>query len=748
MERRLAAILAADVVGYSKLMTEDEEATLELLQAHRSDLFNPKVSKHNGRIIKLMGDGTLVEFASVVDAVKCAIDIQSALSEADSAIRLRIGINLGDVIVEGDDIYGDGVNIAARLEALGQVGDVLVSRTVADHVKGKIAAGFEDLGEHNLKNISEPIRVFRAVLPDLAVLPRAASGQSKRAGRLALVTGGLAALVLVASAVVWQLSRQPSEELALADRMAFALPDKPSIAVLPFANFSEDDEQEYFADGITEDLITDLAKISSLFVIARNSSFSFKGKKVKVRQVAEELGVRYVLEGSVRRAGDKIRINAQLIDATTGGHLWAERYDGSNADIFDLQDKVTSKIVSALALSLTPQEVRSVASNETSNPSAHDAYLLGLSFYHRRTPSDNAIARTHFERAIELDSDYSSAYVALAKVYIRAITGEEDYSQKLGFDISAGTSRPWKILQKTKSRPDKDHYLIRSRLALKGYQSDRAVALANRALNLSSNDAEVMEALAEALIFSGQPKSGIEYARNAIRQNPTQLGRPHYLIGLAEFFLGNTRGAVASLNRAIEVSPDETGYLFLLAAAYGELGEIKQAKEAFAKVRQRYDFAWPVHKIVPRYPFLDASVLERFANGLKAAGSPVRSAEFLRLKAENRLTGPELKSLLFEAKIEGMHYWLDSPVVRWRQSRSADGRVEHFRGAIQPGVNNGDTGIGRIENDMLCEVWPKLAKDLEICVVVFRITERIAQIRWGDYVMVTVTGPHPFSLAE
>lgn len=748
MERKLAAILAADVVGYSKAMTEDEEGTLQQLQAHRTDLFNPIVAENNGRIIKLMGDGTLVEFASVVDAVKCAADVQSALSEDDGKIRLRIGVNLGDVIVEGDDIYGDGVNIAARLEGLAQAGDVLVSRTVADHVKGKVTADFEDLGERKLKNIAEPVQAFRLVLPHHDVLPSAEIARAKPPARFALLAVGIAALVLVIGVLAWQRPWEPHNEPASAERMAFALPDKPSIAVLPFANFSEDANQEYFADGITEDIITDLAKISSLFVIARNSSFSFKGKQVKVRQVAEELGVRYVLEGSVRRAGEKVRINAQLIDATTGGHLWAERYDGSNADIFELQDKVTGKIVNALALSLTPQEISNVSSGKTGNPAAHDAYLLGLSYYHRRTPSDNAIARTHFEKAIQLDPDYSAAYVALAKVYVRAIAGTEDYAHKLRFEWVTGTSKPWKYLQKAKSRPDKDYFLIRSRLALKGHQPHRAASLAKRALELSSNDAEVKEALAEALIFSGQPEAGLKNARDAIRQNPTQIGRPNYLIGLAQFSLGDARAAVDSLNRAIEQIPDDIGYYFVLAAAHGDLGEAEKAKSAFLKARQRFDWAWPLHQIMASYPFSNVAVLDRFAHGLKTAGVPVRSGEFLRLHAGNRLSGPDLRSLLFGAQIQGVHFWLESNVLRWKQIRSNDGSVQHLRGSIQPGVVDGDTGIGKIEDDVLCEVWPKLARDLEICVVVFRVVERIRRIKWGDYVMVTATGPHPFSLVR
>jgi TolB-like protein/class 3 adenylate cyclase len=347
MERRLVAILAADVVGYSGLMERDEAGTLAALKSLREDLFDPKIAAHHGRIVKLMGDGTLVDFSSVVDAVVCAVDIQRAMAArnaeapAEERIDLRIGVNLGDVIIEGDDIYGDGVNIAARLESLAEPGGVCVSRTVFNHVRHKADIGFENLGEHQVKNISEPVVVYRALVDaEGGEEPRAAP--KRQVGwRKSVFAGAAAALVVIAGLLIWQRPWAPGVEPASLARMAHPLPDKPSIAVLPFTNMSDDPNQEYFTDGMTEDLITDLAKISGLFVIARNSVFTYKGKAVEVRQVAEDLGVRYVLEGSVRRAGEQVRINTQLIDATTGGHLWADRYDGSLGDIFALQDKVT-----------------------------------------------------------------------------------------------------------------------------------------------------------------------------------------------------------------------------------------------------------------------------------------------------------------------------------------------------------------------------------------------------------------------
>jgi class 3 adenylate cyclase/TolB-like protein len=325
MERRLAAILTADVVGYSRLMGEDEAGTVARLEGLTAEILGPLIEQHSGRIVKLMGDGFLVEFGSVVDSLECAVSWQKAVearaeqTSEDRAIRFRIGVNIGDVIVKGDDVYGDGVNVAARLEGLAQPGEVLVSRTVADHVKGKIGSGFEDLGERELKNISEPVQVYRVVAQTGAPTTTTAARKKTGLPKVPLIAAGLAVLILAAGAVLWLKPWAPRIEAASVERMALPLPDKPSVAVLPFDNMSGDAEQDYFSDGMTEDLITDLSKNPELFVIARNSSFAYKGQKVKVHQVAEELGVRYVLEGSVRRAGDQVRINAQLIDATTGG---------------------------------------------------------------------------------------------------------------------------------------------------------------------------------------------------------------------------------------------------------------------------------------------------------------------------------------------------------------------------------------------------------------------------------------------
>ena len=424
VERSLTTILAADVVGYSRLMAVDESGTLAQLKTHRKEIFEPKTAKYRGRVVKLMGDGTLMEFGSVVDAVNFAVDVQRAMAlrnadvPKDQRVSYRIGINIGDIIVEGDDIYGDGVNVAARLEALAEPGGICVSRTVFDHVKGKVEVGFEDLGAQTVKNIPEPVQTFKVMLDSPTTEPViVAAPRAKRTVRWPVVAGSLVFLVIVSGALLWLRPWEGRLEPASGEVIALALPDRPSIAVLPFTNMSDDPNQEYFVDGMTEDLITDLAKIESLFVIARNTVFTYKGKSVVVPDVARELGVRYVLEGSVRRVGDQVRINTQLIDGASGAHIWAERYDGSLTDIFALQDQITSAIVAQLKITLTPDEQRLQVLKGTDNPDAHDAYLRGWQFYRRYTPEDFVEAIPHLERAVKLDPDYGQAWAALASVY-------------------------------------------------------------------------------------------------------------------------------------------------------------------------------------------------------------------------------------------------------------------------------------------------------------------------------------------
>ena len=370
MERRLAAILAADIVGYSKLMEQDETGTLSSLKTHRVEVFDPIVGKHNGRIFKLIGDGALVEFASAVDAVKCAIEIQRHLIRVEGGLVLRVGVNLGDVIVDGGDMYGDGVNIAARLESIAKPGSVCLSGTAYDMVSGKVDCEFEDGGTRRLKNLSKPVRVYHCKI-----------GTS-------------------------DYSRKRAEEQGQTERR--------SIAILPFSNMSGDQEQEYFSDGITEDIITDLSKVSELLVISRNSTFSYKGQAIKIQQVSADLGAQYVVEGSVRRSGNRVRVTAQLIDGASGGHLWAERYDRELLDVFEVQDDVTRNIVDALKVAIAPKERRAIERVPTRNFDAYDLCLQGRNLLYEMNRENLYKARQLFENAVELDPNYALAFSGLA----------------------------------------------------------------------------------------------------------------------------------------------------------------------------------------------------------------------------------------------------------------------------------------------------------------------------------------------
>jgi len=753
MERRLAAILTADVVGYSRLMETDEAGTLVALKAHRRELIDPEIASYRGRIVKLMGDGALVEFASVVDAVTCALAIQRGMADRNQSvpenrrIDLRIGVHLGDIIVDGDDIYGDGVNVAARLEGLAESGGICLSQQAYDQIETKLRLPVEDLGQQQVKNIARPVRAYRILRAGAAPLVPLTPKKPRVGTPWLLGLAGVMVLTVLGLVIgLWQ-PWAPDVEPASVEAMAFPLPDKPSIAVLPFSNMSDDPSQEYFADGMTEDLITDLAKISGLFVISRNSTFAYKGRAVNVRQIAEDLGVRYILEGSVRRVGNVVRINVQLIDATTGGHLWAERYDGKLADILNLQDQVGMRIVDALALELTPQEAQLFGDLGTENVEAHDAYLLGLSFYYHRTPEGFAEAKTHFERAIELDAGYSAAYAALAKVYAQA--DSINYSRALRINDYDALAKARMSLAKAQSQPIADVHVVRSWLACHRHQHRQAVAEAERALELSPNDVDALEALSQARIYAGQPNLGITLAERAMRQNPTLLTRPFLLMGLAEFALGDFNKAAEHIERARQLGSEETKYAGILAAAHGLLGHMEKAKAAFDVFRKSHTEPPDLARSMVLFPFSDAKVLERLAEGLERAGAKVwfsrEDGGYLPLNALNRLDGADIAPLFFGTKIVGKDF---SSSATWQRTGTVDGAVKYNGFQIQPGIPRKTAGFSRIEDEMLCERWEAMPEPVEFCSVIFRVPEGNARIRWGNYVIVTDTAPYPFNLAK
>ena len=587
-ERRLAAIVQADVVGYSRLIGLDEEGTLARLRRHRAEWIDPKIAEHRGRIVKTMGDGLLLEFPSVVNATRCAVDIQRGMADRnaglgdDRRIEFRIGVHLGDVVVADGDIYGDGVNIAARLEALAEPGGICLSRAARDQVLDRLDFPLKDLGEIKVKNIARPVQVFKAVLGGRAApAGRKPSTRSYRYGTAALI----AIVVAFYSYDVWFGNDLADVEPAAVARMAHALPEKPSVAVLPFDNMSSDKEQDYFADGMVEDLITDLSKVSGLFVISRNSTFTYKGRAVKVREVAEELGVRYVVEGSVRRAGDTLRINVQLIDALSGRHVWADRYDGDMADVFDLQDRITAKIVTALAVTLVPGKAK--IDRGTSNPAAYDAVLRGWN-YLRIAPNDAKnypLARARFETALDLDKDYGRAHLSLAAAWWWS-TRRGEYLVMGVTTYPQGLAEAKSHLKAAMKTPTPLGHRIQSEMYRSAGQFDEAIAEAERAVALDRNNTEGYKALASAQIWAGRLNDAMKSLQTADRLDPENL-RPNWAChGVANLLLGNYAEAARYLELSVAARPNLDWTYRYLIAAYGHLGGTEKAKEAIQKMNE------------------------------------------------------------------------------------------------------------------------------------------------------------------
>jgi adenylate cyclase len=517
-KRKLAAILSADAKDYSRLMEDDEEATVRTISVYR-ELMVGQIQNQNGRVVDAKGDNLLAEFSSVVDAVRCSVEIQKELKVRNDELpenrkmEFRIGINLGDVIEEGDTIYGDGVNIAARLEGLAGGGGICISRTAFDQVKNKMKLGYEYIGEHTVKNIAEPVRVYR-VLMEPEDAGKIIGEEKPKSWRLAVASVVLVLVVLFGGLTIWNFFLRPSPP------SREAVSEKMSIAVLPFDNMSKDPEQDYFADGISEDLITDLSKIPNFLVISRLSSFSYKGKPVKIQQIAEELGARYVLEGSVRKADNNVRINAQLIDATTGHHLWADRYDGNIRDIFALQDKITQKIATSLAVKLSEEEQDRLTQKDTNNIAAYEAFMKGSNFANslRNDPEKFVEALPWFERAVELDPDYSLAYAALAETYI--FGSMFGIQSKLGISTRLALIRGINYLQIAMKNPTNIAYRIAARVYTYQRQHEKALDYGMRAIALGPNEYRSNAFMAMYLIFAGRPDEAVAFADRMRKADP------------------------------------------------------------------------------------------------------------------------------------------------------------------------------------------------------------------------------------
>ncbi|MBB3524256.1 tetratricopeptide repeat protein [Rhizobium sp. 268] len=583
--RKLAAILAADVVGYSRLASEDEDRTLARLRALRSDLIDPTIAVHNGRVIKRTGDGALVEFRSVVDAVRCAIEVQNGMVERnagvqqDRRIEFRIGIHLGDVVEEFDgDLMGDGVNIASRLEGIAAPGAICLSEDAYRQVRARLDLSVSDLGNTQLKNIAEPIRIY-----------------SLQVGTAAEVKPGVPAAAV---------ARAPA-----------ALPLDLSIAVLPFVNMSGDAEQEYFADGISEDIITALSKLSQLFVIARNSSFTFKGRNVNVQEVGDSLKVRYVLEGSVRKSGNKVRITAQLIDATTGGHQWAERFDRDLTDIFAVQDDVTQQIVGALELKLTAGDHLRLATEQTQNLEAYDCFLRGREHMWQLTREQNIQGRQLLQRAVDLDPKFAPAHAFLAVTHGLAYVNQ--WSRSPSKSLEQATEAATLAVALDDRYPYAHWALAVVNLYLR--RLDVAIREAERAIALAPNLVEGHESLGNALHYAGRSDEALVCFERAIALNPYYPDIFLHFHAQAMFQLGRYEEAVVFLKRRLVRNPATDISRVLLAASYGHLGCLAEARGQWEEVfRINPDYSLEHRRKV--LPYKNPADFERIVDGLRKAG--------------------------------------------------------------------------------------------------------------------------------
>ena len=583
VKRRLAAVLAADVAGYSRLMGANEEGTLARLKAARNDLVDPTIAAHHGRIVKTTGDGLLLEFASAVDAVRCAVEVQRGMAEQNDGVpqedrlEFRVGIHVGDIIIDDNDIFGDGVNIAARLEGIAEPGGICMSDDAFRQVRGKVEIAFGDLGLQTLKNIAEPIRAWRVQL----------GGQNA--------------------------AKAPPPSPA---RQAPALPDKPSIAVLAFQNMSGDAEQEYFADGIVEDIITDLSKLSELHVIARNSSFTYKGKPVDVKQVGRDLSVRYVLEGSVRKVGNRVRVNGQLIDTLSGAHIWAERFDRELTDIFAVQDELTQEIIAALKIKLSPSEKARIAAGGTKNVDAHDFFLRGRELVtgNKRDREMFVEANACLRRAIELDPNYAGPYAALAWAYVM------DYQNRWSDSPETSLDQAQHLVGEAIAKDDEDpfvHY-VAALVGLWKKDYERWAHEADRALSLAPNYGHAHLARGLVYVYTGEPVKGIPYVERAIRLDPAQQQYRHFL-GTAYLVAGNYEAAAAILRERVAITPSTDLSRALLASALGHLGRLEEARQIWRELEEinpRYSYVDHFGRLPFRNP-VDADTL---TEGLRKAG--------------------------------------------------------------------------------------------------------------------------------
>jgi adenylate cyclase len=617
-QRKLTAILSADVKGYSRLMGEDEEATVRTITAHRK-VITSVIEKYRGRVVDSPGDNILAEFVSVVDAVQSSVEIQEVIRAKNAELpeerrmEFRIGVNLGDVIQEGERIYGDGVNIAARIEGLADPGGICISGSAYEQIENKLALGYDYIGEHTVKNIIKPIRVYR-VPTGPETLQKVTEEKKPAPGWQRAAVAVVVALLVVAGGVaIWKSYRPstPSTEIASVEKMAFPLPDKPSIAVLPFSNLSGDPEQDYFSDGLTEEIVSALGGVPKLFVIARNSTFTYKGKPVKVQQVAEELGVRYVLEGSVRKGGDKIRITAQLIDALDGHHLWAKRYDRNLDDIFAVQDELTKEIIMSMQVKLTEGEQARSTARGTSNLEAYLKCLQANELTHKVNPESNALGKQLAEEAVALDPEYAWAYYNLGRAHQLDVWLRTSKSPRESIGKAIGFMKKALALDDTLAEAHGRLGFIYSMIG----KHDEGIAQAEKGMVVNPNSAMAHVMLGKTLSFAGRWEESIPPYKKAIRLNPIPPNMYLYSLGLSYGFTGQYDEAITWCEKAVREAPDSLYARIMMTVVYSWSGQDEKARAEAAEVLR----IQPKYTI-PKSRYKRKEDRERFNGALRKAG--------------------------------------------------------------------------------------------------------------------------------
>ncbi|MCV9967073.1 adenylate/guanylate cyclase domain-containing protein [Pararhizobium sp. BT-229] len=737
MERHLAAILIADVVGYSRLSQIDEEGTRIRFQADMRDIFEPRIAEHSGRLVKTMGDGLLVEFHSVVDALRCAVDVQqqkaehNATAAPEQRLEFRIGINLGDIIVEGEDIHGDSVNIADRIQALAEPGGIALSGSAYDQVKTKVSVGYVSLGEQRVKSIGEPIRIYRVALSPAAAGKTTGARKKRRSWRVPAVAAAIATLLVVGAAFWWQpwtLIQTPGAP----DRLAYPLPDKPSVAVLPFINVSGEKEHDHLAEGLTDDLITELSKVSGLFVIARHSVFAIGETSGKIQDVAAELGVHYVLEGTLQRAGQRLRINVKLIDAVTGLSLWAERYDRQYADLFAVQDDVIGKIISALAVKLSEGERDQLARIPTDNLEAYDYYLRaeqeGITYSdvdtYRQTLS-------FYQKAIDLDPNFANAHAGIARVAVDVWRNDYTYlwsaavARKIAYDAAGQALK----LDANNARA----LAVLALLQLVDGRETEAMESANKAVAAQPSDAEAFGNLALILAHTGNHEEAIGEMEKALRLDPSPAPSFQLLAGIVFYTARDNERAIPLIEAARVALPNAEPVREYLAAAYTIRGDRVRGADETAKLLKLFpDSNLTYYGYL--YDYWHEEDLQYHLNGLRAAGIPQWPFGFEGAEAD-RLGGADLQNLVNDKTWVGKH-------------KNGTDFIQYFDktgNTAYRSANTSITGVTEIRDNRLCETFVGSFLDRMVCGYVYRNTDK--QNPAARYIHVTPQALKFFSLA-